>query len=195
MLAGAIALGEAGDEERHAYRGHLSTCPKCVAQIGGEREIERVIDAVAQARDQERWDPKTRTIFARARGRRYAWRWAASLCAAVLALVAMRAIQADRPVVVQGMAGQAQRSVATAQEVRGIAALGTQALRSREQRAESLAIGAAAGSRGATVTLSVHIDEQGRATRCSVVKRSAVPPVVADFCAAVLQTNAVMRTK
>src|SRR5581483_4975459 len=55
MLAGAIALGEATETERDAYRRHLAACGRCVDLFGGEREIERVMGTVAAARDAEVW--------------------------------------------------------------------------------------------------------------------------------------------
>jgi len=57
VLAGAIALGEATDAERQAYRGHVATCSACLRANGGEHEIERTMACVGQARDDETWDP------------------------------------------------------------------------------------------------------------------------------------------
>jgi TonB family protein len=57
VRAGAIALGEATDAEREAYRRHLATCASCLHANGGEREIERTMARVAQARDAETWEP------------------------------------------------------------------------------------------------------------------------------------------
>ena len=57
VLAGAIALGEATDAERQAYRGHVATCSSCLRANGGEHEIERTMARVGQARDAETWDP------------------------------------------------------------------------------------------------------------------------------------------
>ncbi len=57
ILAGAIALGEASDAERQAYRGHVATCAACLRANGGENEIERTMGQVAIARDGETWDP------------------------------------------------------------------------------------------------------------------------------------------
>jgi TonB family protein len=56
-LAGAIALGEADDAERQAYRRHVATCAACLRALGGEREIERTMERVASARDAETWTP------------------------------------------------------------------------------------------------------------------------------------------
>ena len=57
VLAGAIALGEATDAERQAYRGHVATCSSCLRANGGEHEIERTIACVGRARADETWDP------------------------------------------------------------------------------------------------------------------------------------------
>jgi TonB family protein len=57
VLAGAIALGEANETERDEYRRHISACESCLQSLGGEREIERVMDVVAQARESEVWAP------------------------------------------------------------------------------------------------------------------------------------------
>lgn len=85
VLAGAIALGEATDIERDEYRGHISACAPCLRALGGEREIERVMDVVAQARDDETWEPAATTQ----RRERPALRWLKygfSLATAALAL-------------------------------------------------------------------------------------------------------------
>lgn len=57
ILAGAIALGEASDGERDEYRRHIASCASCLETYGGEREIERVMSTVAQARESEIWEP------------------------------------------------------------------------------------------------------------------------------------------
>jgi protein TonB len=59
-LAGAIALGEATDDERTEYRLHLSTCRECLDALGGECEIERTAAIVSAARDEEVWEPDVR---------------------------------------------------------------------------------------------------------------------------------------
>ncbi|MHB8147354.1 MAG: TonB family protein [Vulcanimicrobiaceae bacterium] len=75
ILAGAIALGEASDGEREEYRRHLAACSSCIASIGGEREIERVIATVALARDTETWEPVIAPPWhVEARSRHRAWR-------------------------------------------------------------------------------------------------------------------------
>ncbi len=86
-LAGAIALEEATDGERDAYRRHLASCARCVETLGGEREIERVMSVVARARDQESWEPDLRNALRdRTRARRGAWTFGLGLGALALAV-------------------------------------------------------------------------------------------------------------
>jgi Gram-negative bacterial TonB protein C-terminal len=86
-LAGAIALEEATDGERDAYRRHLSACARCVETLGGEREIERVMSVVAQARDEESWEPDLRAALRdRTRMRRNAWKLGLGVGTAALAI-------------------------------------------------------------------------------------------------------------
>ncbi len=85
ILAGAIALNEASDAERDAYRRHLAGCADCIDALGGEREIERVMATVAAARDAERWEPAVRVVPAARRGARW-WPAAAGTLAAAFAL-------------------------------------------------------------------------------------------------------------
>lgn len=56
-LAGAIALGEATDDERAEYRAHIASCKACLHALGGEHELERVSSTVAAARESEVWEP------------------------------------------------------------------------------------------------------------------------------------------
>lgn len=62
-LAGAIALGEAGDADRRRYREHISGCAQCLQSLGGEHEIERTAATVVAARDSEIWTPELRNVF------------------------------------------------------------------------------------------------------------------------------------
>jgi hypothetical protein len=179
ILAGAIALGEAGDEQRHAYREHLSTCRRCLATIGGEREIERVINVVAQARDQEQWQPDVRRALARIPVRRYGWKWGVGLAAAGALTVAILATQRHAPVAV--------RSVAMP-DVAAVAALGTQTMPQREHRAESLAFTSAQTSR-ATITFEVRLNERGKPTRCTIIKHSGRASLDAALCDAVMRAH------
>lgn len=75
-IAGAIALGEASDEERLEYREHISSCAQCLHALGGEREIERVAATVGAARDEEVWEPELGDVVAaRMRRRSHAVAW------------------------------------------------------------------------------------------------------------------------
>lgn len=101
-LAGAIALEEATDGERDAYRRHLASCGRCVDTLGGERDIERVMSVVARARDQESWEPDLRNALRdRSRSRRGAWTFGFGLAAlAVAASLSIHVIAAGtmRPI-------------------------------------------------------------------------------------------------
>ncbi len=93
-IAGAIALGEASDQERHEYREHIATCAPCLRAFGGEREIERVISTVASARDSEVWEPQigdvvTTRLNRRARKTRWAFGTLGVAIAASLGLHAL----------------------------------------------------------------------------------------------------------
>jgi TonB family protein len=102
-LAGAIALGEATDAERDAYRRHLAGCEPCLHAYGGEREIERVMETVSRARDAESWEPDLRAALRdRSRMRRNAWQLGlAVFAAALVASVGFHALVATglRPLV------------------------------------------------------------------------------------------------
>ncbi|PZR56009.1 MAG: hypothetical protein DLM50_09320 [Candidatus Meridianibacter frigidus] len=60
VLAGAIALGEATDEQRIEYRAHIASCEGCLQSLGGERELERTHAYVGLAREAEVWEPDVR---------------------------------------------------------------------------------------------------------------------------------------
>jgi hypothetical protein len=185
ILAGAIALGEANDENRHAYRGHLASCRRCLDAIGGEREIERVMNLVARARDQESWQPEIRTAFA---GGRNVWRWGAVAAAAAIVALTTRGVLQERPVVVPGVPAPPQSVSVSEQELRGVAALGTQAGPKSIHRAESLAfIPTASGTR--TVTLRVSFDQRGKPVRCVVVSTGIRAAAGAATCAAVMRAR------
>ncbi len=82
-IAGAIALGEATDEERREYREHLTGCRSCLESLGGEHEIERVAARVASARDSEVWQPALGDIVrSRLSARARYWRYAFSVVSA-----------------------------------------------------------------------------------------------------------------
>jgi TonB family protein len=82
VLAGAIALGEATQAEREEYRKHIATCASCLHALGGERDIERVMSSVAQARDSETWEPTPQRLGQRVRAR--LWRTGAAVLAAAI---------------------------------------------------------------------------------------------------------------
>ncbi|MGA8533430.1 MAG: energy transducer TonB [Candidatus Tumulicola sp.] len=89
ITAGAVALGEASEIEREAYRRHLSSCRHCVSGLGGERDIERTMQVIAQARETERWEPAVqRTWRDRVAAKPYVWRFALA-AAATAAIVAI----------------------------------------------------------------------------------------------------------
>jgi TonB family protein len=96
-LAGAVALGEASNAERDAYRRHLSGCSRCISALGGERAIERTMETVARAREAERWEPDVRgALRDRERARRRTWRVALGvLAAAVIGVIGVHAVVAD----------------------------------------------------------------------------------------------------
>ncbi|HEY5340625.1 MAG TPA: TonB family protein [Candidatus Aquilonibacter sp.] len=85
VLAGAIALGEATAAQRDDYRRHISSCTRCLDALGGERQIERVMARVVQARESEVWEPVA--VRWNARTRRVA-PWHAGVLVVGIALVA-----------------------------------------------------------------------------------------------------------
>ena len=179
MLAGAISLGEADEAQRDAYRSHLATCARCRAELGGEREIERVMGTVAQARDAERWEPDLRAQRMRPR-ERYGLRWVAALAAAVVLIAGLRAMERhpNAPVAAQGSAATEQAAA------RAVAALDTHTLPRRQHEAESLVFAAAASN---TMELRVRLD--GRtAGRCVVTKSSGNRALDEAVCRAALRT-------
>ncbi len=178
-LAGAIAIGEAGDLERETYRSHLAGCARCLNELGGEREIERVMLGIARARDDERWEPDLRAAFARKTSRRFGWTAVAALAAAIAVVVGVRAIEQPQPAPV------AQRSV-PAQEARAIAALSTQTVPHREGRAESLALGAPATL---AATLRVNVNARGIPVGCSVAKSSGNATLDESICRAAMRAH------
>ncbi len=190
ILAGAIALGEAADAQRHLYREHLSTCRRCLGAIGGELEIERVANVVAQARDQERWQPDLRRTFLRLPSRNRTWTWAggAGLATAAIFAFAIVATALHRPVIMHSTAMPMRSNFAAAVNARDIASLGTQTQPRGEHQAESLVFSPAA-SRARTITLQVSIDERGRPTGCSIIKRSGRTTLDAAVCDAVMRTR------
>lgn len=88
IAVGAIALGEATQAQREAYRAHIASCAACLRANGGEIAIERAMDCVARARDAETWDPDmTRVVRDRIARPSRAWRHAFGTLAVCVALV------------------------------------------------------------------------------------------------------------
>ncbi len=81
-LGGAIALGEATDAQRVAYREHIASCRTCLQSLGGELELERAAERIRSARDEEVWQPDLRgAVAARLRRRSRVVRFALTLVA------------------------------------------------------------------------------------------------------------------
>lgn len=66
-IAGAIALGEATDNDRRVYREHIASCAACLDELGGEHEIERTAAVITSAREGEVWNPQLRALEPAAR--------------------------------------------------------------------------------------------------------------------------------
>lgn len=94
ILAGAIALGEASDTQRESYRSHLSGCEACVRSLGGELGIERAMERLHGARDEETWDPDvSRAVLDKIHGRGRALGWGLGLAtASVVASLVIHAL-------------------------------------------------------------------------------------------------------
>ncbi len=70
VLAGAIILGEATDEERIEYRQHIAHCQACLITYGGEHELGRLHGVISEAKDGEVWEPDISSpVLARANSR------------------------------------------------------------------------------------------------------------------------------
>lgn len=172
-LAGTIAVNEATDGERDAYRAHLAGCEPCVRELGGERDIERVMATIAQARGEERWQPELRAVTRRSTRARIPV-WAAAVAAAIVVAAGIGLGEHQlRP-------AAATPSVSAA-EARALAALGTQTLPQREGRAESLAVGATA------TTLNLRIDARGVPLRCTIATSSGDRAKDDAICRAAMQ--------
>ena len=176
-LAGAIAVGDASEEEREVYRGHIAICPRCLNELGGEREIERVMNVVVQARDDERWDPDLRTRLARRPAPRRSWVWVAGLAAVVAFAVGLRGV--ERP------PAPTTPHVISAQEVRALAALDTQTGPRREGRAESLTVGTTTIS----TSFAVSLNQRGIPVRCTITKSSGLRGLDESVCRAAMHAH------
>ncbi len=220
-LAGAIALREATDVERQAFRLHLTSCKRCVETIGGEHEIERIADSVAQARESERWEPALPKVTGKSASRlRRIPQWTGAVAAVAvigLGIYTLAERAAEHPiVVVQNVVTLARP---TAQEKRSIAALSTQITPKSEQQAESLKLesGSAAvrdvtpvGGEGAlvphppaiayqegaegTTAFGVLVDRHGKPLGCTIEKSSGYKALDDAVCHAAMQARYVPRT-
>jgi TonB family protein len=98
-IAGAIALGEATDEERREYREHIAKCRRCLSALGGEREIERVASTVVAARESEIWQPPVKDLIAMRTQRRHrTFAYGMTLAAFVIAVSLAGQVLASRNV-------------------------------------------------------------------------------------------------
>lgn len=161
-LAGTIALGEASDEQRDVYRGHLAVCQRCVNDLGGEREIERTMALVTRARDAESWEPDLRPGVAKGKRQRFVW-----IYGAVLAAVTVVAIAGARLTEPPKSTAPAAH-FASSQEAQAIAALNTQTAPRREGRAESLKFGSFARS----ASIELRVDGRGEPMKCTIARTS-----------------------
>ena len=190
ILAGAIALGEAADTDRDAYRGHLAACGHCLADLGGEREIERVMSIAAKARDEERWEPDLRKVRTRPK-LRYAWNWGAILAVTAILVLGIRVMQLRAPLVGRPHAMVVVHNVVTLarpvqssseQEEHAIAALNTQTLPRREHRAESLVVGAATPSNRDVVPLGGEDGGAGRGRGAPIIVQTNLSHTPTRWC-------------
>jgi TonB family protein len=184
LLAGAIALGEANEAERNAYRAHLAICPQCCFELGGEREIERVMSVAAGAQDGERWAPDLRNAQRQSREANVFVKWAAVLAAIAIVFFGVRAVQ-KHPA---GVTAAVRPPSMSARDERAIATLNTQTLPLRQHQAESLVIGGAS-----TLKLEVSVDAHGVPKHCSIVKSSDYRALDEAACRAVLRTKPPVR--
>jgi len=187
MLAAAIALGEADEAQRDSYRNHLATCAGCRNDLGGEREIERVMATTREARDSERWSPALRPAHMRAPERRSTWQWAAALAAAAALIVGIRAI--DKPP--SSAVAVSRASVSSAQVARAVAALNTQTAPRRENQAESLSF---APTRSSTLAVALSLDARGMPQHCTVTKSSGNRVLDHAVCRAAIKTASSRRS-
>jgi TonB family protein len=202
IWAGAIALGEASDDERGAYRLHLSACARCVTLLGGEREIERVMQTVATARDAETWAPDVRTLRVRRGSRLPMWRWAFLGTAAAAAVVlSLRLQTAETTNHTTPVVSQIAELTPSQRDERSIAALrnvGTVA--APTVRAESLALmpkvprAGLTTAIGGTTGFQVRVDAHGRPTQCTIVKSSSYGMLDRAVCEAAMQAHYAPRT-
>jgi len=175
-LAGAIAMGDACETEREAYRSHVAVCSGCLNELGGEREIERVMSVVGQARDDERWEPDLRSRLARPAARP-TWIWATAFAALLALIVGIRSVEQTHPTT-------AERAVSP-QEARAVAALGTETGPRRQGRAESLAVGTTTIS----TSFAVSVDQRGIPVRCTITQSSGVRSLDESICRSAMRAH------
>jgi hypothetical protein len=176
-LAGAIAAGDASETERDAYRSHVAVCEHCLDELGGEREIERVMSVVGQAREDERWVPDLRSRFVRRPAVRRAWLWGAALAAIAAFVIGVRGAEKAHPVI--------PGPAVSAQEARAIAALGTQTGPQRQGRAEALTV----GTTTIATSFSVSVDQRGVPVRCTITKSSGIRSLDESVCRAAMHAH------
>jgi hypothetical protein len=176
-LAGAIAVGDANEAERENYRSHVAVCAGCLNELGGERDIERVMSVVGKARDDERWDPDLRACLARRPATRRAWVWAAALAAVAAFAIGLRGFERTHATTVA--------HVISPQEARAIAALDTQTGPRREGRAESLTVGA----KTISTSFAVSVDQRGVPVRCTITKSSGVRTLDESVCRTAMRAH------
>jgi hypothetical protein len=179
-LAGAIAIGEAEEPARNAYRRHLATCERCRQEFGGEREIERVMAAVERARDAESWEPDACRLRKAPSVWRRAWTWGGAAAAILVLIVGIRSAQHQPNLAARAPSAQ----TSSAQTERAIAALNTQIAPRREHQAESLVF----GSGPSAMAFRVTTDARGAATGCAATQSSGSRDLDVAVCHAVLRT-------
>jgi hypothetical protein len=182
LLAGGIALNEATEHERDSYRAHLANCARCRSELGGERQIERVMSIPAQAREAERWEPDVRNHRRQPHFGTALWKWAAVAAVVALVFLGIRAMQQRPSVAVVAPAAHAP----TLQDERAIAVLNNQTMPQREHRAESLVVGSAV-SATRNVTLRMRVDARGIPTSCAIAQSSGNAALDRVVCRAVLR--------
>jgi TonB family protein len=219
ILAGSLALGEASENDRDAYRRHVAGCPRCLMSLGGERDIERVMTVVAEARDAERWEPQVRAAPRSPQMQwRRAWNWAAALAAVAILSFAGQRLAEQRHDAAAGI-GHALvviHNVVTlpsARDERSIAAIGTQNAPKAEQRAESLAMAPPGANRDVmpiggdaaivphppasaytqdadgTATIEVTVDQHGRPLKCTITESSGSAVLDESVCRAAMHVR------
>ncbi len=178
LLAGTIALGEADEPQLERYRRHLAICAECRSELGGERDIARVMATTAAARDAERWQPDLRAARRTRRSARISvWQLVAGAAAAAAIVLGVQ--HAGK----HSSSAVPVASVSSEQAERAIAALGNQTGPRREHQAESLVVDSAP----ATMALKMRIDGRGTPERCTVTKSSGHRSLDEAVCRAAMR--------